>query len=323
MASEDSEEVPSEVEVQAEDGNLFYLSCLTLKKIFIFAMLLGVLGTMAWLRLYPTNLICIITAQGNNMKTNISCDALSAAIAAVRAKSPLVHNITNYVVMNNSANALLAIGASPVMAHWVSEMEEMASIAGALVINIGTLDDKWIEGMIAAGKTAMRRGIPIILDPVGVGATSQRTEAAVKIIDICHPTIIRGNASEIMALVDASVKSKGVDSSASSDDALESAKKLAAATSSVVVISGETDYITDGQSVNTVSGGNPIMTSVTGMGCTSTALVGAFAAVIDDPMLAATAAMAVMSLAGERAAERSLGNGSMQVNFLDELYNLR
>jgi hydroxyethylthiazole kinase len=145
----------------------------------------------------------------------------------------------------------------------------------------------------------------------------------VKIINICHPTIIRGNASEIMALVDASVKSKGVDSSASSDDALESAKKLAAATSSVVVISGETDYITDGQSVHTVSGGNPIMTSVTGMGCTSTALVGAFAAVIDDPMLAATAAMAVMSLAGERAAERSLGNGSMQVNFLDELYNLR
>jgi hydroxyethylthiazole kinase len=126
-----------------------------------------------------------------------------------------------------------------------------------------------------------------------------------------------------MALVDASVKSKGVDSSASSDDALESAKKLAAATSSVVVISGETDYITDGQSVHTVSGGNPIMTSVTGMGCTSTALVGAFAAVIDDPMLAATAAMAVMSRAGERAAERSLGNGSMQVNFLDELYNLR
>jgi hydroxyethylthiazole kinase len=126
-----------------------------------------------------------------------------------------------------------------------------------------------------------------------------------------------------MALVDASVKSKGVDSSASSDDALESAKKLAAATSSVVVISGETDYITDGQSVHTVSGGNPIMTSVTGMGCTSTALVGAFAAVIDDPMLAATAAMAVMSLAGEKAAEHSRGNGSMQVNFLDELYNLR
>ena len=291
------------------------------------------------------NLICIMTAQGNGtvfivfvglnwavfsglyniyktMKTTISSDVLSATIAAVRTQSPLVHNITNYVVMNNSANALLAIGASPVMAHWVSEMEEMTAIAGALVLNTGTLDDKWIDGMLIAGKAAMRRGTPIVLDPVGVGATSQRTEAAMKIIEQCRPTIIRGNASEIMALVDASVKSKGVDSSASSDDALESAKRLAVDTGAVVVISGATDYITNGADVYTVEGGNPIMTTVTGMGCTSTAIVGAFAAVVEDPMIAATAAMAVMSLAGERAAEYSRGNGSMQVNFLDELYNL-
>ena len=257
------------------------------------------------------------------MKTTISNDVLSEAITAVRTQSPLVHNITNYVVMNNSANALLAIGASPVMAHWVSEMEGMTAIAGALVINIGTLDDKWIDGMLAAGKAADKRGIPVVLDPVGVGATVQRTEAAMKIIGQCHPTIIRGNASEIMALVDAGVRSKGVDSSASSDDAVESAKRLAADTGAVVVISGETDYITDGTEVNTVEGGNPIMTSVTGMGCTATAIVGAFTAVVKDPMVAATAAMAVMSLAGERAAEYSRGNGSMQVNFLDELYNLR
>ena len=257
------------------------------------------------------------------MKTTISSDVLSASIAAVRTLSPLVHNITNYVVMNNSANALLSIGASPVMAHWVSEMEEMTAIAGALVLNIGTLDDKWIDGMLIAGKAAMRRGTPIVLDPVGVGATSQRTEAAMKIIEQCRPTIIRGNASEIMALVDASVKSKGVDSSASSDDALESAKSLAVDTGAVVVISGATDYITNGTDVYTVEGGDPIMTTVTGMGCTSTAIVGAFAAVVEDPMIAATAAMAVMSLAGEKAAEYSRGNGSMQVNFLDELYNLR
>ena len=257
------------------------------------------------------------------MKTTISNDVLSAAIAAVRTQSPLVHNITNYVVMNNSANALLAIGASPVMAHWVSEMEEMTAIAGALVINIGTLDDQWIEGMLAAGKAAVARGIPVVLDPVGAGATSQRTQAALDIIEQCRPAIIRGNASEIMALVDAGVKSKGVDSSASSDDALESAKRLASEVGAVVVISGEIDYITDGTEVHTVEGGNPIMTSVTGMGCTATALTGAFAAVVDDPMVAATAAMAVMSLAGERAAESSRGNGSMQVNFLDELYNLR
>ncbi|MBR5856102.1 MAG: hydroxyethylthiazole kinase [Bacteroidales bacterium] len=256
------------------------------------------------------------------MNTTISNRVLSDAIAAVRSIGPLVHNITNYVVMNNSANALLAIGASPVMAHWVSEMEEMTSIASSLVINIGTLDDKWIDGMLAAGKAANKRGIPIVLDPVGAGATSQRTDAAMKIIELCRPTIIRGNASEIMALVDASVKSRGVDSSACSDDALDSAKKLASETGAVVVISGETDYITDGKEVHRVEGGDPVMTTVTGMGCTSTAIVGAFAAAVKNPMVAATAAMAVMSLAGERAAANSKGNGSMQLNFLDELYRL-
>lgn len=256
------------------------------------------------------------------MKTTISKDALSSAVSAVRANAPLVHNITNYVVMNNSANALLAIGASPVMAHWKDEMEEMTSIAGALVINIGTLDSAWIEAMKTAGAAASRRGTPIILDPVGAGATSQRTAAAMELIEICHPAVIRGNASEIMALVDASVKSKGVDSSATSEHALSAAQKLAIDTGSVVVISGATDYITDGKTTHTVEGGHPIMTSVTGMGCTATALVGAFAAVIDDPLIAATSAMAVMSLVGEKAALNSRGSGSMQINFLDELYNL-
>jgi hydroxyethylthiazole kinase len=256
------------------------------------------------------------------MKTSISTDALSAAIEAVSAKSPLVHNITNFVVMNNTANALLAVGASPVMAHWTDEMAEMTAIANALVINIGTLDGNWVEAMITAGKAANRRGIPVVLDPVGAGATSQRTAAALNIINQCHPTIIRGNASEIMALVDASIKSKGVDSSASSHDALEAAKQLASDTNAVVVISGAIDYITNGTDVHTVEGGHHIMTAVTGMGCTATAIVGAFAAVEPNPMIAATAAMAVMSLAGERAAAYSQGNGSMQVNFLDELFNL-
>lgn len=257
------------------------------------------------------------------MKTTISNEQLTSAISAVRDRNPLIHNITNYVVMNNSANALLAIGASPVMAHWKDEMEEMTSIAGALVINIGTLDDQWIEGMIIAGMAASRRGTPIVLDPVGAGATSQRTATALKIINLCHPTIIRGNASEIMALVNAEIKSKGVDSIASSNDALDAAKILAKNSGAVVVISGETDYITNGNETHTVDGGSPIMTSVTGMGCTATALVGAFTAVVEEPMVAATAAMAVMSLAGERAALIAKGNGSMQLHFLDELYNLR
>jgi hydroxyethylthiazole kinase len=256
------------------------------------------------------------------MKTTILHERLASALGAVRAKSPLVHNITNYVAMNNSANALLAIGASPVMAHWTDEMEEMTAIAGALVINIGTLDKEWIEGMFAAGRAARRRGVPIVLDPVGAGATSQRTATALRLIEECKPTVIRGNGSEIMALVNADIKSKGVDSSASSHDALSAAKTLAHNTGAVVVISGATDYITDGTTTYTVEGGDSIMTSVTGLGCTSTALVGAFLAVERDAMVAATSAMAVMSLAGERAASYSKGSGSMQVNFLDELYNL-
>lgn len=256
------------------------------------------------------------------MKTTIQKQMLATALGAVRAKSPLVQNITNYVAMNNSANALLAIGASPVMAHWTDEMEEMCAIAGALVINIGTLDTEWIEGMFAAGKVARQRGVPIVLDPVGAGATSQRTTTALRLIEECKPTVIRGNGSEIMALVDANIRSKGVDSSASSHDALSAAQTLARQTGSVVVISGATDYITDGTTTHRVEGGNPIMTSVTGMGCTSTALVGAFLAVESDALVAATSAMAVMSLAGERAAAYSKGNGSMQMNFLDELYNL-
>ena len=233
-----------------------------------------------------------------------------------------MHNITNFVVMNNTANALLAIGASPVMAHWVSEVEDMVAIADALVINIGTLDEQWVESMIRAGVAAHNKGIPIIIDPVGAGATRARTTAALEVIKQCHPTIIRGNGSEIMALVDANIRSKGVDSSAQSGDALSAAQRLATECGAVVVISGATDYITDGKEIFTVEGGSPIMTSVTGMGCTSTAIIGAFAAVVTTPIVAATAAMAVMSLAGERAAVHSAGNGTMQVNFLDELFNL-
>ncbi len=248
---------------------------------------------------------------------------LKRDLALIREKSPLVHNITNYVAMNFSANALLAIGASPVMAHAVEEMDDMVSIASALVINIGTLDAEWVRGMLAAGRAAHRLGKPIVLDPVGAGATPYRTQTAWEIIRECHPTIIRGNGSEIMALVKADVRSKGVDSNASSHTALESAKELALTAGCVVVISGEVDYITDGHTTYTVEGGHPIMTTVTGMGCTSSSLVGACAAVEPNPLVAATAAMAIMSLAGERAAAVARGNGSMQVAFLDELYNLR
>ena len=240
----------------------------------------------------------------------------------VREKSPLIHNITNYVVMNNTANALLAIGASPVMAHSIDEVAEMASIASALVINIGTLDAQWVESMLVAGKTALEKKIPVVFDPVGVGATSYRTKVSKQIIEECKPSIIRGNASEIMALYNSNVQTKGVDSTNSSDMAISSAEALAKQTGSIVVISGETDYITDGVTTNLVKNGNTMMARVTGMGCTATAIVATFAAINSDMLEASTHAMTVMGITGEIAARYSEGNGSLQVNFLDELYNL-
>lgn len=240
----------------------------------------------------------------------------------VRSKSPLIHNITNYVVMNNTANGLLAVGASPVMAHSLEEVAEMASIASALVINIGTLEPQWVEAMLIAGKTALAKKTPIVFDPVGAGATTYRTKVCKQIIEECKPSIIRGNASEIMALWNANVQTKGVDSTDSSDSALDPAKALARQTGAVVVVSGQTDYITDGENTRIVENGNPMMARVTGMGCTATAVVGAFAAVNGDMLEAATHGMAVMGIAGEIAARKSSGNGSLQVNFLDELYNL-
>jgi hydroxyethylthiazole kinase len=240
----------------------------------------------------------------------------------LREKSPLVHNITNYVVMNNTANALLAIGASPVMAHSVDEVEDMVKIASSLVINIGTLSKKWVKGMLLANKAAHKKGIPVVLDPVGAGATPYRNEVCAKIMEEFCPTIIRGNASEILSLSLPSTKTKGVDNLEKTEDTIEFAMDLANNYHSIIVISGPVDYITDGHRVEMVKGGSPLMTKVTGMGCTATAIIGAFAAINPDPFKAAMHAMTVMNIAGEMAAEIAKGPGTMQLQFLDTLYNL-
>ncbi|MCC8197566.1 MAG: hydroxyethylthiazole kinase [Tannerellaceae bacterium] len=252
----------------------------------------------------------------------IQIDHLIRDIELIRSQSPLIHNITNYVVMNNTANALLAIGASPVMAHSIDEVADMAGIASAVVINIGTLEKAWVEAMIVAGKTASANHTPVIFDPVGAGATPYRTAVCRQIIADCKPSVIRGNASEIMALGETGLQTKGVDSTSSSDAAIETAKAVALQTRAVVVISGQTDYITDGQQTEKVRNGDPFMARVTGMGCTATAITGAFAAINPDRLEAATHAMAVMGIAGEIATGKSRGTGSLQVNFLDELCNL-
>ena len=240
----------------------------------------------------------------------------------LRENAPLVHNITNYVVMNSTANALLSIGASPVMAHASEEMEEMVSIASALVLNIGTLSEKWLEAMHLAGKAAKRKGKPVILDPVGAGATSLRTNATKSIIETIKPQVIRGNASEILAIAQAAMTTKGVDSTASADEAVEVAQTLAKKTGSVISISGKTDYITDGKTIHKVTNGHKLMGNITGTGCAATALTGAFASVNDDYLVAATEAMLAMGIAGEMASEEADAPGTFQIKFLDALYKL-
>ncbi|MEA1887661.1 MAG: hydroxyethylthiazole kinase [Bacteroidota bacterium] len=252
----------------------------------------------------------------------VSKESVINDLNQVRSKSPLVHNITNYVVMNTTANALLALGASPVMAHSTDEVEDMVKIASSLVINIGTLSKHWVDAMIKAGKKAREMGIPVILDPVGVGATPYRTKASLRIIKECRPGVIRGNASEIMALVQEKGDTKGVDSIASSEDAHNAAEMLAKDTGAVVVISGPVDYIIDRESIIEARNGSPMMGKVTGLGCSATALVGAFMAVNKNFLLASAHAMTVMGIAGELAAKKSSGPGTMQMYFLDELHQI-
>ena len=244
-------------------------------------------------------------------------------LARIRAESPLVHNITNYVVMNTTANALLALGASPVMAHALDEVEEMVGLARALVLNIGTLSAPWVEAMLRAGREARRRGIPVVLDPVGSGATRLRTETAQRLLDEVGPTIVRGNASEIASLVTSDASTKGVDSTRSSEDTVELARSLAARRGCAVVASGPTDIVVGEGAVLRVFNGHAMMPRVTGMGCAATALVGAVAAVNPSPLEAAAHGMALTGIAGEMAAEQAEGPGSFQVHFLDALHRIR
>ncbi|AQX06597.1 hydroxyethylthiazole kinase [Elizabethkingia meningoseptica] len=243
-------------------------------------------------------------------------------IEYVRQQSPLVHNITNYVVMNNTANALLAVGASPIMAHAQSEMKEMVNISNALVINIGTLDEYWTESMLIAAHEAHETRKPWILDPVGAGATSFRNETLRKLLAY-KPTVIRGNASEIIALAKTNISAtKGVDSTAASYEAIEAAVNLQREYGAVICISGATDIIINGATSVFIENGDPLMTKVTGLGCTASALTGAFTGCISDKTEAVIAAMALMGIAGELAAKHSNGPGSLQLNFIDKLYSI-
>jgi len=246
----------------------------------------------------------------------------AANLALLREKKPLIHNITNYVVMNYTANALLAMGASPVMAHAQNEVEDMVAFAGALVLNIGTLTDDWIASMIKAGIKASALGTPIILDPVGSGATPLRTNSAKQIIDQTDIKVIRGNASEILSLRHADSKTKGVDSVHSVAEAADTARILAEELQTTLAITGPVDLITDGQQVVRVSNGHPLMGYVTGTGCTATTAIGAFLAVDNDPVSATATALAFFGLAGEVAGQSASAPGSFMIQLLDALYTI-
>lgn len=244
------------------------------------------------------------------------------SIQEIRNKAPLVHNITNFVTMEQTANVLLALGTSPVMAHAMEEVEDMVGISHSLVLNIGTLSPPWIKAMTLAAKAAKRKGIPIVFDPVGCGATPYRTASAQSLIKEGMVTVIKGNASEIAALTGDRSLTKGVDSILNPVDCIDHAKALAAQRKCVVVISGATDVITNGQAVALVHNGHFLMAKVTGMGCNAAALIGAFLAVNRDLFMGCVQAMCIMGIAGEMAAQFCHGVGSFKTSFLDSVYNL-
>jgi hydroxyethylthiazole kinase len=246
--------------------------------------------------------------------------ALWSTVEALRTRSPLVHNITNFVAMDLAANVLLAVGASPVMAHAQEEVADMVAIAGALTVNIGTLEPEWVVAMEAAAGRAAALHKPWVLDPVGAGATRYR-DATLRTLIGKLPTVIRGNASEILALRGQSA-ARGVDSANASTDALGVARSLAKELGAVVAVTGAIDYVTDGQRLAALGNGHLLMTRVTAMGCGLTALVGATLALGLPPFDATVHALAIYGIAGELAADGAAGPGSFRVRFLDRLATL-
>ncbi len=228
--------------------------------------------------------------------------------AAARRDAPLVQCLTNFVSMNTAANTLLAIGASPAMVHAVEEAPEFAALSGAVVINIGTLSAPWLDSMLLTAAAAGKAGTPWVLDPVAHHATAFRRDAVRRLLDL-RPAVIRGNASEIIALAGGQSAGKGVD-----------ARDLARAHATVVAVTGEVDYVTDGRRDVRVTGGSPLMPQVTATGCALTAVVGAFAAVArDNAYTAAVAALSCFGIAGRRAGALADGPGSFAWRFLDAL----
>jgi len=244
-------------------------------------------------------------------------------LRTMRERRPLVHQITNYVVMNETANATLAIGALPVMAHAGEEVEEMVRLASALVINIGTLSEHWVESMLLAGGAAAARGVPVVLDPVGAGATAYRTATARRILDEIDVTVLRGNAGEVATLVGAQAEVRGVESIAADTDPGDLAREASRRLGVIASVTGPVDHVSDGERVLAISNGVPLLATVTGTGCMSSAITGCFlAAKPDEPLEAATEALAAFGVAAEVAAAGAEGPGTFHARLYDALYAL-
>jgi len=240
----------------------------------------------------------------------------------VHKEKPLVHHITNWVTIYDCANITRTCGALPVMAHASEESGEMASIASALVLNIGTLTPSLIESMIIAGRSANEKKIPVVLDAVGVGATKLRNEKAVELLENIKIDIVKGNASEIAKLAGIDVVTKGVESTKVEADLIGISENLANARKMTVVITGAEDIVTDGKKIYIVRNGHRMMGCIVGTGCMAASVIGAFAGVEKDYALASASALVCYGIAGELAAAQSGGPGTFKENFFDELYNL-
>lgn len=248
------------------------------------------------------------------------------SLEKIKQESPLIYHITNNVVKNDVANVTLAIGASPIMSDYPKEAEEITQLASALVLNTGTIHPNSAEAMLLAGKTANKKGIPVVLDPVGVGATSYRKEIIIKMLEEIEVTAIKGNAGEIATLADTAWKTKGVDAGEGDADLVESAKQLANKHHCLVGLSGEIDIVTDGKTTYQMKNGHPMMAQITGSGCMLSGVVGSFLAVSkDNPLEVLLQAFISFAVAGEKAANHSSvrGTGSFRSAFIDELYLLR
>ena len=243
---------------------------------------------------------------------------LNERLRWIEEHKPLIHHITNYVVMNETANVTLCLGASPVMAHATEEVEEMASAAGALVINMGTPYPDLEEAMLAAGKAANRAGVPVVFDPVGVGATAYRTRIAKRLLDEVRFAAVRGNAAEMAALAGVEAEIRGVDSLSVGGDVGDIAASLATASGCVAAITGEVDVVSDGSRTFRIRNGHPLLGKVTGTGCMATTTVAVLLASGEPHLEATAAALALFGLAGEKAAGSS---GGMPGSFHVELYN--